>query len=791
MALVVLGPILLLPAAATAAMPASATIAPGGSTSWQGDSYPLAGNTSDLEGTQTCSPDDPGSNPSQMCDVFELTVNAPPGYWSTHKGGVRIDINWADPNNDFDMFVYKKPGPGEPLGNPVGSSAQGGTTEEHVLIFDPDGTYLIRVNPFMVLNSDYTGKVSSFSLNPIPTVPGGVPQFRASHDQFTSHSEPYIAVDPLDPEHLVAGSKQYQNNAGYKFKIGTYVSFDGGHTWRDNGHLPGYPVQTGNEGNSYYITSDVWTAFDDEGNAYAMVLDNPAGGTTGAGWGMTLHKSTDGGRTWSGRMPIEEKSDPFSKEIFLSDKNAMVVDNYGPDRDGKTGNVYACWSEDTQVSSGGAGAGANLAITLKRSTDGGQTWSQKQFLSGADHTVLGCVPVVGPPTTPGTPGPVYAFWFNFGAGTIRMAKSTDGGQSFSSPTTVETINRTDSFPNSAFRVDSLPAAAVDPADGTLYVAWTDLHKTKPADTCPPDSAAPQDQICDGDILLTRSTDGGQSWSDPIRVNQDPIGNGKDQFQPQLAVTPGGQLDMMWFDRRNDPQDYYIDTYFGRSNDKGAHWHEVRVTKSMWDPAINPPLSTSGQFIGDYQGIAATDCAAFPFWQDTTLANLPTSDPAYSQWQEVFSADIPNTTDLGGTLSGGQLPGRCTQKAISRTPAAIGGRFVISRRAVKLARNGTIPVRVSCRTPLGCDGLLTLSVRQRASGAARRRIVNRKLGSHRFAIPTRRRNFLIRVKANRAGIRLVQRLRKARVNAVATVAIGNDIHGTVTRSFRLHRASPRH
>ena len=753
---------------AFAATPPAGTITPNsGPLAWQGASYPLASNIYAPGGTPTCE-GDPGAIPGiNTCDVFELTVNVPAGYWSTHKGGVSIDIAWADSNNDFDMFVYRKPAPGAPLGNPINSSAEGGTTEESVKLYNPEGTYLVRVDPYQVAGSDYKGTVKFFDLAPIPDVAGGLDQFRASHDQYNSHSEPFIAMNPLDPSNLVAGSKQYQNLEGYKFKIGTYQSSNGGRTWRDNGHLPGYPVQTGNEGSGYHVVSDIWHAFDDEGNAYAMVLDNPPGSATDAGWGMTLHKSADGGKTWSGRIPIDEKSDPVTKQGFLADKNALVVDNYGPDHDGKTGNMYACWSEDS--------AQANLAVALKKSTDGGKTWGTKQFISGADRTILGCFPVVAPPAKPGTPGDVYVFWLDFSMSRIRMAKSTDGGDSFSPPATVASINRVDGFPNSAFRNDSLPTAGVDPADGTLYVAWDDLHVKKPADTCPPDSAAPADQVCDSDILITKSKDGGATWTAPTRVNQDPVANGKDQFQPQLAVTPGGQLNMMWFDRRNDPQDFYIDTFVGRSNDKGATWHETRVTKKMWDPSVNPPISTSGQFIGDYQGMAASDCAATPFWNDTSASQLPASDPGYSKWQEVYSAIVPNSTAFGGPVPGGDLPKGCKPADIAHTPLALGGRFVISGRRVKMTRGRVIAVRVSCRTPLHCAGRLGLKIK------------NRSVGSAKFAIPTRTRNLTIKIRTTRKNFALIQGLRITHVTATADVRIGSDIRGRVSKGFKLYRA----
>src|SRR2546430_2320713 len=104
--------------------------------------------------------------------------------------------------------------------------------------------------------------------------------------------------------------------------------------------------------------------------------------------------------------------------------------------------------------------------------------------------------------------------------------------------------------------------------------------------------------------MFKSTDGGMSYSNPVRVNQDNPKSAADQFQPWMAISSKGQLDISYFDRRNDPNNYYIDTYLSRSNDGGAHFFDTRVTHSMWDPAINPPISPSGQFIGDYQGIVA-------------------------------------------------------------------------------------------------------------------------------------------------------------------------------------------
>jgi hypothetical protein len=184
-----------------------------------------------------------------------------------------------------------------------------------------------------------------------------------------------------------------------------------------------------------------------------------------------------------------------------------------------------------------------------------------------------------------------------------------------------------------FRNLSLPAMAVSPTDSSVYLTWAD-EQTRLGGAA------------DADILLVKGTtmvhgiEGPPMFGNPILVNQD--GPGKDQFQPQIAITNSGQIDISYFDRRKDPSNFFIDTYLSRSNNSGATWTDTRVTKAMSDPRINPPIDGAGNyFYGDYQGLVADDSCAMPFWNGTHLANLATTDPNYSQWQEVFSARIPN------------------------------------------------------------------------------------------------------------------------------------------------------
>jgi hypothetical protein len=127
----------------------------------------------------------------------------------------------------------------------------------------------------------------------------------------------------------------------------------------------------------------------------------------------------------------------------------------------------------------------------------------------------------------------------------------------------------------------------------------------------------------------------------VRVNQDPRTGDGDQFQPWMDVTRDGQVNIMYFDRRDDPDNFYISTYLSRSNDGGRTFHDTRASQMVWDPSINAPTSVSGKFIGDYQGLVADDRVAIPFWNDTQLASRPPGDPGRSPYQEVFAARIPN------------------------------------------------------------------------------------------------------------------------------------------------------
>ena len=647
-------------------------IAPGPLT-WTSDNFP-GGAYVNTDNAAACFDSTGHPNPytptgPNACEVFTLTVNLSTStFWSTHTGGVKFHSD--EGINDFDFYVFRKNTDGTKGALITAQGAVGGTGGvEDFTIDKAQGDYYVAAVAFATVTFT-TGTFMFFvgasipNTPPIVKSPPGFPSFRASQDIFTSHSEPHMAMNPLNHANLVAGSKQYVNNKHYLFRIGAYSSFDGGQTWSDAGHLPvpacpssfsqcssptadTTPTECAGDGPfnaaCLFTTSDIWLSFDDEGNVYGIVLVSPSS-NTGSGWEMWMYKSTDGGRTWplANLRVIHNHINHSLSSDFLDDKDAIAVDNYtqagtgpitGPNqpRDRHIGNIYACWGLD------GTTAPTQNQV-FSRSLDGGNTWSTAFPVSGATNArEIGCQIAVAPS------GTVYVTFFVYaltvsgppylsGLGQY-LTWSDDHGVTFTPPLKVASVNPVPNHLQAAdnFRNESLPGMAVSPKDGSVYVTWADENTYSSGQ--------------DADILLVKGTPNAAGipvFGSSVRVNQDPIADGKDQFQPQIAVTASGQVDISYFDRRNDPGNFFIDTYLSRSNDGGTTWTDTRVTQAMSDPRINPPIDGAGNyFYGDYQGLVADDTCAMPFWQDTHLANLNPKSSTYSPFQEVFSARIPN------------------------------------------------------------------------------------------------------------------------------------------------------
>jgi hypothetical protein len=119
---------------------------------------------------------------------------------------------------------------------------------------------------------------------------------------------------------------------------------------------------------------------------------------------------------------------------------------------------------------------------------------------------------------------------------------------------------------------------------------------------------------------------------------------------------------MYFDRRHDTDNYYVDTFLSRSMDRGVTFTDHRLSHDATDPEYNAPRDAAGNaFFGDYQGLTVDNCFAYPFVNDTHLANDAFIDPAPgardpdydpssmpdSPYQEAISWRVPNIAAFGG------------------------------------------------------------------------------------------------------------------------------------------------
>ncbi|MBI1880987.1 MAG: proprotein convertase P-domain-containing protein [Chloroflexi bacterium] len=317
--------------------------------------------------------------------------------------------------------------------------------------------------------------------------------------------------------------------------------------------------------------------------------------------GLPVFRSNNGAASWL--APVEG-APGFGNLDFL-DKEWIAVDNFAGVGNGNVYMVFRDFDGDGSAPFGG--------IYLTRSTDGGATFGSS---GGTLIAPEGAFNVQGAFVAVGTNHEVYVFWLDQSAGSftpnlIMMRKSTNQGLTFGPPITVADLDiiftNGDLLLNGGFRTSSFPQVAVNPVNGHLYLVFNDNPATS-------DKA---------DVFFTISTNGGTTWSAPVRVNDD--STRRDQFMPAIAVTPDGtRLSITFYDRRLDPGNSQIDrfgvigTISGGTVTFGSNF---RITTSSFpvvigvDPVINPV------YMGDYDMMAADNNFFYTTWGDNRDQSL--------------------------------------------------------------------------------------------------------------------------------------------------------------------------
>ena len=216
------------------------------------------------------------------------------------------------------------------------------------------------------------------------------------------YTEPSIAVNPIDPNQVVAA---FQDNAHVSF------STDGGRQWH---------AASGTAPANFLVSGDVSVTYDNRGHAILCYIAFDKLGTTDY-WahnatrnGIFIRRSLDGGRTWEAK-DFSVIAHPTAPEIPFEDKPYVVADNT---RSRYAGNLYVGWTHFTLEDS---------TILFSRSIDGGKTWSTPITISttpGLPRDDTGALE--GFDAAIGPDGTMYAVWSN--GLQLEMATSSDGGR---------------------------------------------------------------------------------------------------------------------------------------------------------------------------------------------------------------------------------------------------------------------------------------------------------------------------------------------------------------------------
>jgi len=360
-------------------------------------------------------------------------------------------------------------------------------------------------------------------------------------------NEPSIAVDPTDPSKIAIGWRQFDTIISNFRQAGRAYSTDGGATWTFPGVLdPGL------------FRSDPVLDFDADGTFFYDSLEG--------NFDCSVFTSADAGATWGP-----------SVFAYGSDKQWLTVDRSGGPGDG---HLYQNWSPFT-------------AATFNRSVDGGASFEPPVAVPEEPYWGVSTVAPDGAVYFAGLAS------FSSGIAVVRSSNAQHSGVTPSFDQTVvvdlggDPLGFTSPGPNPGGLLGQVWVASDHsngPTRGNLYLLAS-------VDPSGPDPL---------DVHFSRSTDGGATWSAPVRVNDDPVGNNAWQWFGTMAVAPDGRIDVIWNDTRNDPGGYDSELRYAYSTNAGQTWSTSEVISPTFDPHVGWPQQDK---LGDYYDMVSDSTGA--------------------------------------------------------------------------------------------------------------------------------------------------------------------------------------
>jgi dienelactone hydrolase len=382
--------------------------------------------------------------------------------------------------------------------------------------------------------------------------------------------EPSIATHPLNPDIVLIAADARNNNIS---RIGWYYTNNGGESWKGRDTLP-------TQSNFSVLMTDPAAAIDHGGNLFVSGI---------YGNNIILARSTDEGLNWTQKTVGSKVVTSMSLE-----RPHMTIDQdqNSPNKN----NIYVAYTEIRDPNPG--------PIFFSASTDQGNNFSTPQIISGNINNSA----ALGVNLAVAAEGIIYATWSGFDTAPFLNPQpfhlgfniSTDGGASWGNAKSIRMIT----FNGSAHGVDFLnhPVMAVDRSNGgrkgCVYIAYAERNPSAP------------------DIFLIRSSDQGETWSNPVKVNQD-SDNSRDQWLPWMTVDPSnGNIYVAYYDSRNFSANDSAQVYISVSTDGGETFSDILISEVPFLPTmIQDGTPVVPKYMGSYIGITANGGKVWAAWND--------------------------------------------------------------------------------------------------------------------------------------------------------------------------------
>jgi hypothetical protein len=410
--------------------------------------------------------------------------------------------------------------------------------------------------------------------------------------------EPWVAVDPANPDHIAGNWQQDRWSDGGSHGLAASASINGGASWigdtfADFSRCPlfahyGDPDAQA-PGREFDRASDPWVSWGAGSRLHqiALTVSQPSVGL-GLNAGILVSHSDDFGATWSHPQVLKEDHGGN----VLDDKESLTADP-------ASGYVYAIWDRLVAPTTHASLAATENSIGYRgptwfaSSADNGETWSPARMIydpGEVNQTIANQIAVAPDGTLVDVFLQIDNFKNSHGARGFNVAvmRSTDHGASWSKPVFVsKLVDRTVRTPGDGLALrtgDIAPDIAIDRSSGAVYVVWQDAASGTAA------------------IQLSKSTDGGRTWSAAQRVSDSPAGVAA--FTASVDVNAAGAVGVTYYDFRNDTPDTataLTDYWIRTSTDGASTWApSQRMTPESFDMKRAPVAR--GFFVGDYEGL---------------------------------------------------------------------------------------------------------------------------------------------------------------------------------------------